>query len=323
MTALVHILGRRTVTVKLPTFWYGAFLLFSLLSVLWAQYSEDLTLRYMSKMLQILTVCFCITLHIRKKKDMESFLSVFIAACVITVVSIFVRVPPSEWLEGFLGRGVTGNNINVVAYTCVAGLCLSFYKAYYLKLRSYYLPAVLMAVYIVLSSSRKALVMAAVMIFGMALFFIKKKSYVFKLFVLAGSKSVQEPTEVLSNAKTQEFLATAREEFDYVIIDTPPVGLVADAAICANYSDSAIFVIREDTLVIPRIADAVNDLTQSGTNLAGCVYNNTAGLGRTGYGRYSRSGGKYDYGSYGKYGYGYGGYEDLYKSEKSNRRRSN
>ena len=144
----------------------------------------------------------------------------------------------------------------------------------------------------------------------------------YKLFVLAGSKSVQEPTEVLSNAKTQEFLATAREEFDYVIIDTPPVGLVADAAICANYSDSAIFVIREDTLVIPRIADAVNDLTQSGTDLAGCVYNNTAGLGRTGYGRYSRSGGKYGYGRYGKYGYGYGGYEDLYKSEKSSRRRS-
>ena len=108
-----------------------------------------------------------------------------------------------------------------------------------------------------------------------------------------------------------------------MIIDTPPVGLVADAAICANYSDSAIFVIREDTLVIPRIADAVNDLTQSGTNLAGCVYNNTAGLGRTGYGRYSRSGGKYGYGRYGKYGYGYGGYEDLYKSEKSSRRRSN
>ena len=184
MTALVHILGRRTVTIKLPTFWYGAFLLFSLLSVLWAQYSEDLTLRYMSKMLQILAVCFCITLHIRKKKDMESFLSVFIAACVITVVSIFVRVPPSEWLEGFLGRGVTGNNINVVAYTCVAGLCLAFYKAYYLKLRSYYLPVVLLSVYIVLSSSRKALVMAAVMIFGMALFFIKKKSYVFKLFAV-------------------------------------------------------------------------------------------------------------------------------------------
>ena len=184
MTALVYILGRRTVIVKLPTLWYGTFLLFSLLSVLWAQYSEDLTLRYISKMLQVLIICFCITLYIRRKKDLERFLSIFIAACAITVVSVLVRVSPAEWFEGFLGRGVTGNNINIVAYTCVAGLCLAFYKAYYLKLRSYYLPAVLMAVYIVLSSSRKALLMAAVMLLGMALFFVKKKNYIFKLFAV-------------------------------------------------------------------------------------------------------------------------------------------
>lgn len=77
----------------------------------------------------------------------------------------------------------------------------------------------------------------------------------YKIFVLAGDESIADPTEVLSNAKTGEFLAAAREKFDYIIIDTPPVGIVADAAICAKYTDSSIFVIREDVFPVPAILE--------------------------------------------------------------------
>ena len=52
----------------------------------------------------------------------------------------------------------------------------------------------------------------------------------YKMFVLAGDESITDPTEMLSNAKTGEFIAAAREKFDYIIIDTPPIGIVADAA---------------------------------------------------------------------------------------------
>lgn len=132
----------------------------------------------------------------------------------------------------------------------------------------------------------------------------------YKIFVLAGDEAIQDPTEVLSNAKTGEFLAVAKEKFDYIIIDTPPVGIVADAAICANYTDSSIFVIREDRFPMPAILEAVSDLTEGGTDLAGCVYNISTDRSRSGYGAYSRShrgyGKRYGYG-YGKgYGYGYG-----------------
>lgn len=132
----------------------------------------------------------------------------------------------------------------------------------------------------------------------------------YKIFVLAGDEAIQDPTEVLSNAKTGEFLAVAKEKFDYIIIDTPPVGIVADAAICANYTDSSIFVIREDRFPVPAILEAVSDLTEGGTDLAGCVYNISTDRSRSGYGAYSRShrgyGKHYGYG-YGKgYGYGYG-----------------
>lgn len=136
----------------------------------------------------------------------------------------------------------------------------------------------------------------------------------YKIFVLAGDESIADPTEVLSNAKTGEFLAAAREKFDYIIIDTPPVGIVADAAICAKYTDSSIFVIREDVFPVPAILEAVSDLTQGGSDLAGCVYNISTDRSKGGYGNYSISRRRYGYGySYGKrygygYGYGYGGH---------------
>ena len=130
----------------------------------------------------------------------------------------------------------------------------------------------------------------------------------YKIFVLAGDESITDPTEVLSNAKTGEFIAAAREKFDYIIIDTPPIGIVADAAICAKYTDSSIFVIREDVFPVPAILEAVSDLTQGGTDLAGCVYNISTDRSKGGYGNYSISRRGYGYGyGYGKhYGYGYG-----------------
>lgn len=130
----------------------------------------------------------------------------------------------------------------------------------------------------------------------------------YKMFVLAGDESITDPTEMLSNAKTGEFIAAARENFDYIIIDTPPIGIVADAAICAKYTDSSIFVIREDVFPVPAILEAVSDLTQGGTDLAGCVYNISTDRSKGGYGNYSISRRGYGYGyGYGKhYGYGYG-----------------
>ncbi len=67
---------------------------------------------------------------------------------------------------------------------------------------------------------------------------------------------------------------------------------------------------------MPAILEAVSDLTQGGTDLAGCVYNISTDRSRGGYGSYSVSRRRYGYGrhygyGYGKhygYGYGYGGH---------------
>ena len=50
------------------------------------------------------------------------------------------------------------------------------------------------------------------------------------------------PAELLNNEKFTELLETARKEYDYVIIDTPPIGQVIDPAIVAQQTDGVIFL---------------------------------------------------------------------------------
>ena len=153
---LVNVLGRPTVSVKLPTIWYGIFIVLCALSSVWALYDPNLSLRYISRMVQVLLVCYCITLYIKTREDFDRFTALFIAAVMIMIVSVFVRTPPSLWLFGFFGRigynNVTGNNINTLAYICVVAAAISFCKAYYYKKRAYYLCTAFELLYIVLSS---------------------------------------------------------------------------------------------------------------------------------------------------------------------------
>lgn len=68
-------------------------------------------------------------------------------------------------------------------------------------------------------------------------------------------------------------LATLRECYDYIIIDTPPVGLVSDALVLNSCVDGVLFVIKHDYADMGIIADAVNSVRDSGANILGCVLN--------------------------------------------------
>lgn len=187
-TFLVNVLGRPTVSVKLPTIWYGIFIVLCALSSVWALYDPNLSLRYISRMVQVLLVCYCITLYIKTREDFERFTALFTAAVMIMIVSVFVRTPPSLWFFGFFGRigynNVTGNNINTLAYICVVAAAISFCKAYYYKKRAYYLCTAFELLYIVLSSSRKALFVVAFLLFAMLMFYVNKRFYLLRLVLV-------------------------------------------------------------------------------------------------------------------------------------------
>lgn len=50
------------------------------------------------------------------------------------------------------------------------------------------------------------------------------------------------PAEVLSSRRFAQFIDRVRQEFDYVLIDTPPMGLVSDPAILATRADGVLLV---------------------------------------------------------------------------------
>lgn len=65
-----------------------------------------------------------------------------------------------------------------------------------------------------------------------------------KLMVIpAGSKSLN-PTDVLGSERMKGLISGLKETFDYVVLDTPPVGPVVDPVIVANLADKTVFVVQ-------------------------------------------------------------------------------
>lgn len=126
------------------------------------------------------------------------------------------------------------------------------------------------------------------------------------LYMLVSSVAVQDPSETLASDAMAEIVKSAKKSFDYVIIDCPPAGVVADATIVANYSDTIIFVTAEDRVSIPQIEYALSDLVTAKAEILGCIYNR-AGVTGGSFGA-EKSGGYFSnrYGGYYGSSYYYG-----------------
>jgi len=132
------------------------------------------------------------------------------------------------------------------------------------------------------------------------------------LYLLSGDKTTDRPQPLLDTPRLKKLFDSLREHVDYIIIDTPPTGILSDAATIAKYADCALYVVRQDQASTTQIFNALQTLNSVEIPILGCVLNHTqAGTTRYGYGsKYSGSYG-YSYGykysdSYRRYGYGYG-----------------
>lgn len=98
-----------------------------------------------------------------------------------------------------------------------------------------------------------------------------------------------------------KFLDQLRSKYDYIIVDTSPLGITSEPAVVAQCVDTSILVIKRDTVRISRIVSTIDTLLSSNTKILGCVLNGEK-LNMTGYGSYAYGYKKYGYG----YNYGYG-----------------
>ena len=85
--------------------------------------------------------------------------------------------------------------------------------------------------------------------------------------------TVIEHRGIMMDETTLSLVKRLSQTYDYVIMDTPPVGMVADAMRLNQVADSALFVVRYDASTLDVIRDALERLDKSGTMIAGCVIN--------------------------------------------------
>ena len=127
------------------------------------------------------------------------------------------------------------------------------------------------------------------------------------------------PAELLEEQLFTDLVERSKAEYDYVIIDTPPITNVIDGAIVARVCDGAALVV-ESGAISYRIAQRVKQqMEKTGCRLLGVVLNKVGGENSGYYSKYYGSYGKY--GKYGKYSryYGkeYGGLDDEHESRRS------
>lgn len=127
------------------------------------------------------------------------------------------------------------------------------------------------------------------------------------LWLLAGDSQMSSPMRLLESKRLRQVIAGLRQNVDVVILDSPPAGLLADAAVLSRCADFALYVVRAGGTRPDQIADIIGELEQHNCNLLGYVLNDVAESSSGSYGSYGKYGKYGKYGSYGKYGT-YGSY---------------
>lgn len=142
-----------------------------------------------------------------------------------------------------------------------------------------------------------------------------------KLPLLLCGKGVRDSSEYFKESTFKRLIDHLRQGMDIIILDTPPMSLMADAEAIANTADISILVVQYNRTQSAVINDAIDELKKYRCHMSGCILNGVRSLPGNGrkiiggyygygkYGKYGRYGAYGRYGTYGKYG-AYGHYAE-------------
>jgi capsular exopolysaccharide synthesis family protein len=132
---------------------------------------------------------------------------------------------------------------------------------------------------------------------------IQSTSAIPSLDIITSGPIPPNPAELIASEKCDELFQLLRERYDYIIIDTPPVGLVTDAFLLMRHSDVNLFIVRQGVTNKNIFGTIIKDMETRGLKMS-IVLNGIQTNKGYGYGY----GKKYGYGYGYAYGYGYGRY---------------
>jgi len=121
--------------------------------------------------------------------------------------------------------------------------------------------------------------------FGQATFQeILRKSEVNNLFYITAGTIPPNPSEILSSTQMESFLEKLKNDFDYIIIDSPPVIAVTDSEIISSLVDGTLLVVSANNTEMELMEKAVQLLSHEHSSFIGVLLNNFTY--RSGYGSY-------------------------------------
>ena len=111
------------------------------------------------------------------------------------------------------------------------------------------------------------------------------------LSVLCAGSPPPNPSELLAGSRMENLLKLAREKFDMVLVDLPPINVVTDAGVISASVDGYVFVVRSEADDSGSVRSALETLSQMNANVLGLALNGVNMKNRSGrYGRYQRYG---------------------------------
>ncbi len=128
----------------------------------------------------------------------------------------------------------------------------------------------------------------------------------FNIYFMVFNTSYGNKFKYVNSNYIKNVFDDVRDDFDLILVDTPPCGLVSDALFFAQAADAAYYVILQDAVRISKIQSGFNNLLSTDIRILGCILNG-AQASHAGYG--------YGYRYYG-YGYGYKTYHNYHYGSK-------
>jgi tyrosine-protein kinase Etk/Wzc len=128
------------------------------------------------------------------------------------------------------------------------------------------------------------------------------------LDILPAGPIPPNPAELIASPLTEKLFLELRNRYDYIIVDTAPVGVVSDTTTLAHFADTTMILVRHNVTIGPMLSTTINNLMGNGISGISIVMNDI-GLDANRYGY------KYRYGYRYRYSYGYQ-YKYAYQSNQ-------
>lgn len=93
------------------------------------------------------------------------------------------------------------------------------------------------------------------------------------LYVLTAGATPPNPAEILSSEKMKNLIEDLKNIYDYIFIDTPPIGLVTDAGVLSSFTDGVVLVVKSESVEKKYLEDTKKKLDAVDARILGAILN--------------------------------------------------